>query len=68
VDGQVAYEGLLNGGQTQTWKAEKTLRLIAGRPDLVWVGVNGAAPQAFGTEPNPKDQTFPLGDRAVAQD
>lgn len=48
VDGEVQIEGNQVPGFKQRWEGNQEIDFATARPDMVWISVNGAQPQAFG--------------------
>lgn len=59
VDGEVEFEGFLDTGEQLTWTAQEQITLLAGRPEAVWISLNGTESVPFGEAGEPKEETFP---------
>lgn len=58
VDGSVVFEGELPQGSVRKWSGKQQIEVAAGRPDLVWLSLNGKPMSQFGKQPNLKVETF----------
>ncbi len=66
ADGEVAYEGTLANGSTETWTAQAELIITAGNAGAVMVSFNGEPEVAMGNRGAVQSQTFTPGGTAAA--
>ncbi len=59
VDGKVAYEGSLDKGEQRTWKAKKSILIVAGNAGAVVASFNQGEAKALGKPGSVVTVTFP---------
>jgi transcriptional regulator with XRE-family HTH domain len=60
VDGEVVLEETVGAGRKLNWTAKDELKLTAGRPEAIFISINGSALAPFGAAGDAKEETFPL--------
>jgi cytoskeletal protein RodZ len=59
VDGELKFEGVLQAGEERNWIVEEAVTLSAGRPDLVWISLNGNEGEPLGQVGDLNPVTYP---------